>query len=153
MRTDIEWRIAMRAPVKFKTNHRAKFSQIDPYGMVHNQYFLEYFMDHRMTGMREVCGWDLASLVKLPILFVVKSVNIDFLRPIKGDSAFTIDSYVVKIEGALCTVHCKMNGTDEKILAQCVMVVAAVDAKTMRATDTWPEEVVNKLFLSEDSVG
>jgi acyl-CoA thioester hydrolase len=135
----------MLKPIQFNTSHRAKFSQIDPYGVMHNQYFLEYFMDHRMTGLRENFGWDLQGLQKLPILFIVRSVNINFLRPVKGDSPFVIESRVESISGVNCEIFCQMRTPEGKALADCRMTVVSVDAKTLKSCD-WPAEIQQRFY-------
>lgn len=141
----------MKKSVKFLTRHRAKFSQIDPYGLMHNQYYLDHFMDHRMTGLREHLGWDLQTLQKLPFNLIVKSVKIDFLRPIKGDAEFSIESQVNEINGVNCDISCKMLSAENKILSECQMTVLAVDSKTMRPCD-WPEDVKMKFFEQDSGV-
>lgn len=132
-------------PIKFKTGHRAKFSQIDPYGVMHNQYYLEYFMDHRMMGLRENLGWDLKALQALPVLFIVKSVQIEFQRPVRGDEEFTIESKVEEFKGVSCVVSCQMQSPQGKDLAKCLMTIVAVDAKTLKPTE-WPRDISEKFF-------
>ena len=135
----------MKKPIKFQTRHRAKFSQIDPYGLMHNQYYLDHFMDHRMTGLRENLGWDLQTLQRLPIQLIVKSVKIDFLRPIKGDVEFVIESQVNDMAGVNCEISCKMQSLDGKTLSECQMTVVALDSKTLRPCE-WPDDIKGLFF-------
>jgi acyl-CoA thioester hydrolase len=52
--------------------------------------YATYFVDHRMEGVRENLGWDLNTLATLPFMVWVRRLELEFLRPARGDQEITI---------------------------------------------------------------
>lgn len=140
----------MKSPKIFVTNHRARFSEIDPHQILNNEHYLSYFMDHRMTGLRENLGWDLKTMMTLPIFFVVRSVAIDYKRPVIGDVPFKITSRVLEAKDTDIDVGCEMLAEDGKLHATCRMTVTALDPKSRKPT-SWPEDIKNLFFEENNS--
>jgi len=57
-----------KTPVVYKSTHRIKFSELDPYNHLRTVVYAGYYVDHRMDGLREHAGWDLQTLAKLPFM-------------------------------------------------------------------------------------
>ena len=53
-----------RIPVVYKSTHRIKFSELDPYNHMRTAVYSAYYVDHRKNGLREHAGWDLKTLAK-----------------------------------------------------------------------------------------
>jgi len=140
-----------RTAIVYTTTHQVKFSELDPYNHVSTGNYATYFTDHRMQGVREHIGWDLKTLGTLPFMTWVRRLEIDFLRPARGDQTLTISSFVQKFRGPDALVECNMLDAAGKQVARCLMTVAHVDKQTNRATD-WPPEVVALFFEKQDSV-
>jgi len=132
------------APIVFKTTHRIKFSQLDPYHHMSTEHYGAYFIEHRMTGLRENIGWDLKTLGTLPFAIWVKRMEIDYRRP-AGDQEIAITSFVREFRGAEAHIECDMVDSDGKNFSHCLMIVACVDKKTMRPMD-WPTETMALFF-------
>jgi acyl-CoA thioester hydrolase len=128
-----------RTPMVFKTTHRVKFSELDPYNHVSTGRYATYFVDHRMEGLRDYVGWDLKTLATLPFMVWVRRIEIDFLRPAQGDQEITITSFVREFHGPDALIECTMVASGGAIVSRCLMTVAHVDKQTNRATD-WPPE-------------
>ncbi len=137
-------------PVKFVTIGRASFAEIDPYGHVNTQHYLGHFINHRFTGMREVIGWDLRSLAKLPVQFVVRKIQIEFLKPLYADHTFIIESYVREFKERTCDVVLTMTLDGGGQVASCIMELACVDKKT-NSSVPWPEEIVSKFYENPEN--
>jgi acyl-CoA thioester hydrolase len=133
------------APVVFKSTHRIKFSELDPYNHMRTAVYAAYFVDHRMNGLRERIGWDLKTLAKLPFMVWVRRLEVDFLRPAAGDQEITITSFVREFRGSDAHIECKMVDESGMEVSRCLMIVAHVDKKTNRATD-WPAETMGLFF-------
>ena len=136
-----------RSPVVFRSTHRIRFSDLDPYNHVSTGNYAIYFVDHRMHGLRDHMGWDLATLAQLPFMVWVRRVEIDFLRPALADQEITITSFVREFRGADAYIECRMQDAAGKDLARCLMIVAHVDKATSRATD-WPADRI-ALFYTD----
>ncbi len=137
-----------RKPVLYKTTHRVKFSDLDPYNHMRTAVYSGYFVDHRMEGLREHAGWDMKTLEKLPFMTWVRRMEIDFLRSAVGDQQITITSFVREARGPDAYIECSMADENGKVLSRCLMVVAYVDKSTNRAAD-WPAETMELFFEKE----
>lgn len=138
----------MKTPIVYKTTHRVKFSELDPYNHMRTAVYSAYYVDHRMDSLRENVGWDLKTLAKLPFMIWVRRMEIDFLRPVLGDQEITITSFVREFQGSDAHIECTMVGEDGKNISRCLMIVAYVDKNTNRATD-WPADTMALFFEKE----
>jgi acyl-CoA thioester hydrolase len=103
-----------------------------------------------MEGLRDYAGWDLKVLVTLPFMVWVRRMEIDYLRPARGDQEITITSFVREFRGPDALIECTMVDSAGKNVARCLMTVAHVDKKTNRATD-WPPELMALFFEKKRS--
>jgi YbgC/YbaW family acyl-CoA thioester hydrolase len=139
-----------KRPVTFNTRHRARFSDIDPYGHVNANHYLSYYIDHRFVGMRETLKWDLAILSKLRAAFVMKRVEIEFLSPLFADEEFEISSEISAFKERTCSVNLTMRKLEGmKEVSYCRMELACVDRKSGAPID-WPAEILNACFTTTE---
>jgi acyl-CoA thioester hydrolase len=135
-------------PIVYRTTHRIKFSELDPYDHVGTGKYATYYVDHRMEGLRESVGWDLKTLEALPFMVWVRRMEIDFIRPLRGDQEITITSFVRKFRGSDALIECTMADSEGVSVSRCLMTVAHVDKQSNRATD-WPPELMAVFFETE----
>lgn len=126
-----------QAPLTFHSTHRIKFSELDPYKHVSTGHYATYYVDHRLQGLREYVGWDLTALDTLPFMVWTRRMEIDFIRPARGDQDVTITSFVRAFRGADALIECTIVDAAGKTVSRCLMTVAYVDMATNRAAD-WP---------------
>ena len=136
------------APLVFKSTHRIKFSELDPYNHLRTAVYSAYYIDHRMNGLRECVGWDLKTLAKLPFMTWVRRMEVDFIRPAAGDQEITITSFVREFRGADAHIECSMLDETGNTVSRCLMVVAYVDKNTNRAAE-WPADTMDLFFEKE----
>jgi acyl-CoA thioester hydrolase len=134
-----------KEPIVYETRRRVRFSELDPYNHVGTGTHATYFVDHRMEGLRLNVGWDLETLMRLPFMTWVRKLEIDYVRPARGDQDITITSYVREFRGPDALIECRMVDSAGKELSRCRMTVGHVDKQTMRATD-WPPELMALFF-------
>ena len=134
-----------KTPLVFKSTHRIKFSDLDPYNHMRTAAYSAYYVDHRMEGLRQHVGWDLKTLAKLPFMILVRRMEVDFLRPAAGDQEITITSWVREFQGSDAFIECNMLDEAGKNISRCLMVVAYVDKSTNRAVD-WPPDTMALFF-------
>jgi acyl-CoA thioester hydrolase len=132
-------------PIVFTTTHGIRFSDLDPFNHMTTGKYATYYVDHRMQGLRDRIGWDLATLATLPFMTWVRRMEIDFIRPARGDQQVTITSFVREFRGPDAVIECTMADAAGKTLSRCLMTVAHVDRTSNRATD-WPPEVAALFF-------
>ncbi len=136
-----------KTPIVYKSTHRIKFSELDPYNHVRTAVYAAYYVDHRMNGPHEHVGWNLKTLAKLPFMVRVRRMEVDFLRPVVGDQEITIMSFVREFRGPDAHIECSMVDEAGKTVSRCLMIVAYVDKNTNRAMD-WPADTM-ALFFEE----
>ena len=134
-----------KTPIIYKSAHRIKFSDLDPYNHMRTAAYAAYYIDHRMNGLREHVGWDLKTLAQLPFMVWTRRMEIDFLRPAVGDQQITITSFVRDFEGCDAHIECSMVDEAGKEVSRCLMIVAYVDKGTNRAMD-WPTDQMALFF-------
>jgi acyl-CoA thioester hydrolase len=137
-----------RTPIVYTTTHRIKFSELDPYAHVNTGTYATYYADHRMEGLRDHVGWDLTTLEMLPFMVWVRRMEIDFLRPARGDQEISIRSFVREFRGPDALIECAMVDSAGTNLSRCLMTVAYVDKATNRASD-WPPHLMALFFEQE----
>lgn len=137
-----------KTPIVYRSTHRVQFSELDPYNHVGTGRYATYFVDHRMEGLRDHVGWDLKTLAALPFMTWVRRVEIDFLRPARGDDEITITSFVREFRGPDAIIECTMVDSSGSEVSRCLMTVAHVDKETNRATD-WPPDRMALFFGDE----
>jgi acyl-CoA thioester hydrolase len=135
----------MSKPIVYKTTHRIRFSDLDPYDHVSTANYATYFVDHRMAGLSENLGWDVEALRALPFMMFVRKIEIDFLRPARGGQEITITSFVREFHGADAVIELDMVDAKGKTLSRGVMTCAHVDRQTQRASD-WPADIAALFF-------
>jgi acyl-CoA thioester hydrolase len=133
------------APLVFRTSHRIRFSQLDPYQHMGTEHYPAYFLEHRMTGLRERIGWDLKALTALPFAVWVKRMELDFVRPAVGDQEIAITSFVREFRGSEAHVECRMTDETGREVSRCMMIIACVDKVTSRPID-WPADAQALFF-------
>lgn len=136
-----------QTPIVFRTTHRIRFSELDPYQHVSTGRYGTYYVDHRMQGLRDRMGWDMAALAAAPFMVWVRRMEIDFIRPVLADHEITITSFVRQFDGPNAVIECRMVDEAGQELSRCIMTVAHVDKATLRATP-WPPDRIALFYES-----
>lgn len=140
----------MAIPIVFETTHRIRFSDLDLYNHMSTARYAAYYVDHRMEGLRGRLGWDVKTIGALPFMAVVRRLEIDFIRPARGDQEIVIRSFVRDFRGPDAVIECAMTDAAGKDVSRCLMTVAYVDRDTKRAAD-WPADVAALFFQKESA--
>ena len=138
----------MPKPIVFETIHRIRFTDLDMYHHMNTARYAAYYVDHRMDGLRDTLGWDMKTMARLPFMAVVRRLEIDFIRPVRGDQELTIRSFVRSFQGADAAIDCAMIDGAGTEVSRCLMVVAYVDRGTNRAAE-WPQQVAALFYEKE----
>ena len=138
-----------KTPIVFRSTHRIKFSELDPYNHMRTAAYPAYYVDHRMEGLRDYIGWDLKTIARLPFMVWVRRMAIDFLQPAVGDQEITITSFVRKFRGPDAEIECTMIDEGGRKVSRCLMIVACVDRETNRSMD-WPADAIALFFEDVD---
>jgi acyl-CoA thioester hydrolase len=137
--------LAGKAPVVFETRHRVRFREIDPYGHMNMAHYLLYYSDHRFEGMRTFIGLGLKEIDELPIAFHIRSVEIEYLKPLIADQEFVIRSFVGELKRGSCIVDFKMLDRGLEPLSTASMRIGCIDKTTGRPIG-WPDGLMERFF-------
>ena len=132
-------------PILFKSTHRAHFSELDLYGHMNSEHYFKYFLNHRFHGMREN-NLDLQKILDLPIAFVLKKSEVDFIKPIYGDETFFITSFVKELKSFTAVVSCTMKDKEDETLSTCQMHLVCLNKKTQKPVK-WPKGLFETYFF------
>jgi acyl-CoA thioester hydrolase len=139
-----------KSPIVFKTIHTVSFLELDPFGHMNTVNYLSHFLDHRFAGMREQLGLDLASIGKLPFIFVTRSLNLEFLRPVFGDERLSLSSWITSHSESDCNVIFEMRNSKETLVARCGLVLTCVNKQTSERS-AWPADFIELFYELKNS--
>ncbi|MBG07876.1 MAG: hypothetical protein CME68_03910 [Halobacteriovoraceae bacterium] len=134
-------------PKIFHSVHRAHFSELDLYGHMNSEHYFKYFLNHRFHGMREN-DLGLQKVMELPIAFVIRKTEIEYIKPIYGDEPFIITSFISELKSLTSIALCSMKNEEGKLLSTCKMHLVCLDKKTQKPTK-WPKGLFEKYFLEK----
>ncbi len=132
-------------PIQFETRHRVRFRDIDAYGHMNMAYYLLYYTDHRFEGMRQFVKMDFKEIEALPIAFHVRSVEIEYLRPLIADQEFVIRSQISEMKRSQCIVDFKLTDLDDQVVSTAKMRIGCISKESLKPCG-WPEGVMERYF-------
>jgi acyl-CoA thioester hydrolase len=136
-------------PIVFRSSHKPRFFEIDPYGHLSMVHYAAYFVEHRFQGMAQHCGLNAQVLADLEVAIYCSNLKIDFKRPVLLDTEFTIESHIASYSGSSAVISCSMYDQNGKLLASCQMDVVCIDHQRGKPK-RWPDTVIGRFFV--DSV-
>jgi YbgC/YbaW family acyl-CoA thioester hydrolase len=131
-------------PIEFNTTHISNFRHLDPFGHMNHTHYLDFFMDHRFEGLRKM-GWTLSEIAKLPFIFPITKIELEFIAPISSDSTFTISSKIPEFAEKSCVVDGVFLSSTGSVLARIKQFYICLDKKTLRPIP-WPESFTKNFF-------
>lgn len=110
---------------------RVYYEDTDAGGVVYHANYLN-FLERARTEMLRAHGMELPELrLKNEMVFVVRSVNMEYLKPAVFNDLLTIKTEISLLRKVSLTFEQTIL-RDENVLCQAQVYVACVDAKTMR---------------------
>lgn len=121
---------------------RVYYEDTDAGGIVYNGNYLRFAERARTEWLREL-GFTQSNL---PVLFVVRKVEIDFLSPAKLDDLVTVKTSLQNISRASITLEQNFY-VGEKQLARIIVVIVSVSREEFRPVSL-PEDIKAKIQLT-----
>lgn len=90
--------VAAEAPV-FSLPLRVYYQDTDAGGVVHHAHYLD-FMEQARTEWMRALGFHQTDLARLQVMFAVRAVHIDFLKPARLDDALQASVRLLRQGGA-----------------------------------------------------
>lgn len=89
---------------RFKTEYTVRPDDIDMFQHVHNSRYFDYVLAARYDQMREFYGMTMEQFMEDGYGWVVKSVSVDYLRPMKMGERFSIETGIESMHDRGCRV-------------------------------------------------
>ena len=116
---------------KFLWPVRVYYEDTDAGGVVYYANYLKFYERSR-TEMLRAMGYEQDVLiVENGIIFVVRSVNVDYMMPARFNELLQVSSEVSLVKPASLVFEQSLN-RDDAILSKATIRIACLDTKTMR---------------------
>jgi len=131
---------------------RVYYEDTDAGGVVYHSNYLKFMERARTERIRSV-GFELDELVRdHGILFVVRSMAIDFKKPAHFNESLSVSADFKDLRPASIVFHQVVTRGGSEILAEAEVKVASVNASTFRPMGV-PECVLERLTAAPKAVG
>ena len=121
---------------------RIYFEDTDAQGLVYNSNYLKYLERGRTEFLRNL-GYDQKKLLKEGLIFVVKKVNLDFIKPAELDEIIEVKSKIKSVKKVSFTFVQEIFDSNQiKILD------ANVKCGCLEITNKKPFKIPNRLYQS-----
>jgi acyl-CoA thioester hydrolase len=122
---------------------RIYYEDTDSGGVVYYANYLR-FMERARTEWLRSLGFEQDALIRdAAIIFAVRSVEVDYLRPARFNDALTVSAEVADSGGASITFRQEVRRGDE-VLCRGKVKIASLDAQTLRPKPA-PAEILAAL--------
>lgn len=135
-------------PAEFNWPVRVYYEDTDAAGIVFYANYLRYMERARTEWLRSI-GFEHALLKdKHGILFAVKKVEIEYIKPAYLDDQLTVNSSLSKTRGASLIFQQHIKNNNNELLTSANIKVACLNASTLKAS-AMPEELLME-FANND---
>ncbi len=132
---------------KFTTLHKVRPDDIDMFNHVHNSVYLDYVLAARYEQMEIYYGMPMENFLKMGFGWVVKTVQINFKRPLGLGNNFSVQTGIVSINKKGCKVEFEIKNTDtQKTSADGWFDFVMIDLKTGKGVEV-DEEMIEKYSI------
>lgn len=118
---------------QFKWPVRVYHEDIDGHGIVYYANYLKFFERARTEFLRSM-GFEQDHLKKqLGILFVVKSIQVDFIQPVRFNQELLVSADIGSVKRASLVFDQKVTRpSNDRVLSQAMVRIACLDVISMR---------------------
>jgi YbgC/YbaW family acyl-CoA thioester hydrolase len=132
---------------KFTTLHKVRPDDIDMFNHVHNSVYLDYVLAARYEQMEIHYGMSMEEFLELGYGWVVKTVQIDYKRPLGLGNKFSVQTGIISINKKGCKVAFEIKNTDtKKTSADGWFDFVMIDLKTGRGVEV-DQEMIKKYSI------
>ncbi len=126
----------------FTTQLRVRHYEMDPLGHVNNAVYQNY-LEQAAVEHSEHLGLTLERYRELGGVFVMRRIEIDYLRPAVASDTLAVTTWLQKMKGASATRRYEIRRLGEdQLLVTAEALWVWVDAQTMRPRGI-PKEILN----------
>ena len=119
---------------EFSWKVRVYYEDTDAAGVVFYANYLRYMERARTEWLRNIGFKHKALIDDYGILFAVKKLTIDYIKPGRLDDLLTVTSQLLTTRGASLIFKQNINNEDGELLSQAEVKVACLNATTLKAS-------------------
>ncbi|MDE1314311.1 tol-pal system-associated acyl-CoA thioesterase [Vibrio aestuarianus] len=123
------------------------YEDTDAGGVVYHSNYLKFFERARTELLRSI-GISQQTLLTLNIGFVVRHIDIDFLRGARLDEMLNVVTNISELKKASLTFCQELVNPEGKVLCKAMVKVACVDNQNMRPK-AMPQSIILELTPSD----
>ena len=121
---------------------RIYFEDTDAQGLVYNSNYLKYLERGRTEFLRNF-GYDQKKLLKEGLIFVVKKVNLDFVKPAELDEIIEVKSKIESVKKVSFTFVQEIFDSNQKKILDANVKCGCLEIKNKK-----PFKIPNDLYQS-----
>ncbi|WP_417347597.1 tol-pal system-associated acyl-CoA thioesterase [Ferrimonas sp.] len=110
---------------------RVYYSDTDAGGVVYHANYLNFFEHARSEMLREK-GFEQDELAQSGVLFVVRNMAIDFVRPARFNQALTVVTEVTKLAGASMVFSQSLEDSEGSCYCRAQVTVVCIDSEAFK---------------------
>ena len=119
---------------EFSWKVRVYYEDTDAAGVVFYANYLRY-MERARTEWLRSAGFEHKTLIKdYGVLFAVKKLTIDYIKPGRLDDLLTVSSQLLTTRGASLIFKQNINDENGELLSQAEVKIACLNATTLKAS-------------------
>ncbi|HET8828402.1 MAG TPA: acyl-CoA thioesterase [Pelobium sp.] len=99
---------------RFTTTHKVRPDDIDMFNHVHNSIYLDYVLAARYEQMELFYGMPMEKFLEMGYGWVVKTVQIDYKRPLSLGDQFSVETGIISINKKGCRVTFEISNLKTK---------------------------------------
>ena len=123
---------------------RAYYEDTDAGGVIFYANYLRFMERARTEWLRNI-GFEHKQLIdKYKLLFAVKNLTIDYIKPGYLDNLLTITSKLLDNRGASLSFQQNIKNDNDELLSQAEVKLVCIHAKTLKVSPM-PEELLMEL--------
>jgi YbgC/YbaW family acyl-CoA thioester hydrolase len=127
---------------RFKTEHKVRPDDIDMFNHVHNSKYFDYVLNARYDQMELFYGMSMETFLEMGFGWVVKTVMIDYKRPLGLGDLFIVETGIESINRKGCRVSFEItNKKTKKTSTDGWFDFVMIDLKTGRGVEVTDEMV------------
>lgn len=127
---------------RFTTEHKVRPDDIDMFNHVHNSIYLDYVLAARYEQMETFYGMSMEKFLEMGFGWVVKTVKIDYKRPLGLGDIFSVETGIIEINKKGCRVRFDIvNMKTNKISTSGWFDFVMIDLKTGRSVEVSDEMI------------
>ena len=129
---------------EFTWQVRAYYEDTDAGGVIFYANYLRFMERARTEWLRNI-GFEHKQLIdKYKLLFTVKNLTIDYIKPGYLDNLLTITSKLLDSRGASLSFQQNIKNENDELLSQAEVKLVCMHAKTLKVSPM-PEELLMEL--------